>query len=195
VNGDRFDDLTRLLARQTTRRQILTTAVWGAVALLAGALRPGGIPAAARSSALTSPMCSQQDQVSSVVQYCPAGATSNPSTCPSPPGITLWTGGVSTSGSSERVLTARKGQTRENASSRVALPRDPTQPSHVQTLCHRSHPPRSAQVGPYSALVTRRRGPGNAWLIVRRGREAGVPLGPHALLLRRTRGPPSRRPG
>jgi hypothetical protein len=65
VNGDRFDDLTRLLASHTTRRWVLTTAVWGAVALLAGAPRLSGIHAAAGSGALTSQMCSQQDQVSS----------------------------------------------------------------------------------------------------------------------------------
>jgi hypothetical protein len=94
VNGDRFDDLTRLLASHTTRRQILRTAVWGVVALLAGALRSGGLPAAARSSALTSPMCSQQDQVSAVVPYCPAGANDNAGTYPSPPGATPWNAGV-----------------------------------------------------------------------------------------------------
>jgi hypothetical protein len=100
VNGDRFDDLTRLLARHTTRRQILTTALWGVVALLAAALRSGGIPAAARSSALTNQICAQQDQVSSAVPYCPSGPTYNPGTCPSPPGVTLWNGGTSLSCSS-----------------------------------------------------------------------------------------------
>jgi hypothetical protein len=190
VNGDRFDDLARLLARHTTRRRILTTAVWSAVALLAGALRPGGIPAAAGSSTLAGQICSQQDQVSFVVQCCPSGATNKPGTCHSLPGSMRWTGGVSTSWSSDQVLTATNGQTHDNEWSRVAPPRYPARTGHVQPLSHRSHPPRSAQAGPHSTLVTPSSGPGNAWLIVRRGREAGVPMGLHDPLPRRTRGPP-----
>jgi hypothetical protein len=191
VHGVRFDDLTRLLASHTARRQILKTAVWGAVAVLAGALRPDSTQAAAGFSTLPSAVCWQQNQVSIAGQYCPYNATCNSGTPVCPPAIVLWNGdNISVSRSSDRAVNPGNGQPRHNALSHAARLQYPARTGHVETLYRGSHLARATQTGPHSALAIRSGDPGAACLIGRRVREAGALLGRHTLLPRRTRGPP-----
>jgi hypothetical protein len=188
---DGFDELTRLLARGATRRRVLKAAVWAAMAVLAGALRPDSTQPAADCRSLTGTPCWPQDQVSHADQRGLSGATPGPGICLAPTGTMLWNGHCSsTGGSSARILTGRTGQTRDNRRTPVAPPRSPARTSPVQTWQQGPPPPRSTQAGPPSALTTGSRGPDAICMIGRRGREGGVPLGPPLLWPPCTRGPP-----